>query len=323
MSLFKRVTLESTPEEIAKRKKVMRFTRKLGSLGISIIGLLVGLLMFFPIFFAITGGAKTDDAFVRLPPVLIPGPSDWHLDNYHQAFFEWPTSVFAPNSIVTKIYPETASWTLPKIPRYMINSFITAAVGTFMRMLLGTLAAFALSFMDFKGKKVLFFIILGTMMIPGDVLLISNYILISKLNLLNTYMGIMIVSFVTATNVFMLRQNFLTVSTSLREASMIDGCGNFKFYTNICVPVSVPIIASLSISSFVGLWNAYLWPLLVTTEDYIRTVQVGVTMLYFEEAGSAAPLFASVSVSLIPTVFIFIFFQRKLVRGITSGSTTG
>jgi sn-glycerol 3-phosphate transport system permease protein len=323
MSLFKQITLESTPEEIKKQKLAEKRWHNVGSFGISLVNLFVGLIMFFPIFFVVTGGFKLDADFTALPPVLIPEPSRIQFAYYHIAFFEFPVQMFGDKSIFTKLFPSLISMTLPRIPRFMINSFVTSTVGTFVSMLLATLSAFAFALMSFKGKKVLFFIVLGTMMIPGDILLIANYITITKLNLIDTYLGIIIVSFVSAQNTFMLRQNFLTVSTSLKEASSIDGCGNFRFYTNICVPVSMPIIASLSMSSFVARWNAYLWPLLVTNNEYMRTVQVGVTQLTFEDTGSQAPLFASLAITLIPTLFIFMFFQRKLVRGITSGSTTG
>ncbi|MDP4152449.1 MAG: carbohydrate ABC transporter permease [Bacillota bacterium] len=264
----------------------------------SLINLAIGCIIVFPIFYAFMGGFKNDAVFDQYPPTILP-QSFAYLENFNTVLFH------------------------SYIPRFMLNSLIIAGIGTLIRLIIGTMAAFSFSFFDYAGKKFLFFAVLGTMMIPGDALLISNYLTVTHMHLRNTYMGIMIVYFVSATHIFMFRQNFMTISGSLREASMIDGCGSFRFYTQICVPVSKPVITSLGISSFVGLWNAYLWPLLVTDKPMMRTVQVGITMLSFPENPSKAPVFAGIAIILIPSIFIFLFFQRNLVRGITAGSVTG
>lgn len=205
----------------------------------------------------------------------------------------------------------------------MLNSLFIAVTVTLVRLILSSLSAYAFAFMNFKGKNFLFFYVIGTMMIPAEALLISNYLTINSLGLIDTYMGVMAVYFVSATQVFMLRQNFKTVSLSLREAAFLDGCTDLKFYLRICVPISVPVFTSLGISSFIHVWNAYLWPLLVTNNDQMRTVQVGISLLSNPDSPVKGPVFAAVALSLLPAVVIFAISQRSIVQGISAGAVKG
>ncbi len=258
----------------------------------------LGLLIIFPIFHGFMSAFKTDGAIDAYPPRLLP-ESFLYLENFIQAIFH------------------------SMVPRYMLNSLFIAVTVTLVRLIISSTAAYAFAFMNFKGKNVLFFYIIGTMMIPPEALLISNYLTISRLGLIDTYLGVMAVYFVSATQVFMLRQNFKTVSKSLREAAFLDGCTDLKFYVNICIPISVPVFTSLGISSFIHVWNAYLWPLLVTNDDAMRTVQVGISLLSSPDAPVKGPVFAAVALSLLPAVVIFAISQRSIVQGISSGAVKG
>lgn len=262
------------------------------------IAFLIGLLIVFPIFHGVMSAFKTDGAIDAYPPQLFPN-SFLYLENFKEVIFH------------------------SMVPRYMLNSLFIAVTVTIVRLILSSLASYAFAFMEFKGKNFLFFYIIGTMMIPAEALLISNYLTINSLGLINSYFGIMAVYFVSATQVFMLRQNFKTVSTSLREAAFLDGCSDLKFYLNICIPISVPVFTSLGISSFIHVWNAYLWPLLVTNKDSMRTVQVGISLLSSPDAPVKGPVFAAVTLSIIPAVVIFAISQRSIVQGISSGAVKG
>ncbi|WP_276929290.1 carbohydrate ABC transporter permease [Herbinix luporum] len=264
----------------------------------SILSLILGLVIIFPIFYAICAAFKENAGFDGYPPKILP-ESFLHLDNFKYVLTE----------------------TL--IPRYMLNSLIIAVIALVARILFSTLASYAFAFFEFKGKNFLFFLIVGTMMIPSEALLISNYLTVSKLGLLNTYAGILCVYFVSATQVFMFRQSFKTISGSLREAAYIDGCGDLQFYAQICMPVSKPVITALGLSTFVNLWNTYLWPLLVTDKAEMRTIQVGITLLSNAETNSKGNVFAGVVLALVPMLFIFAFSQRNMVHGISSGSVKG
>lgn len=264
----------------------------------SLLSLSVGIIIAFPLFYALMCGFKDDATFDAFPPTILP-QSLTYLENFKIVLFD------------------------SLVPRFMLNSLIIAIVVTVVRILISTLAAYAFAFFEFPGKKLFFLLILGTMMIPAEAVIISNYLTISKLKLLNTYAGIMVVYFVSATQVFMFRQNFKTISSSLRDAAFLDGCGDVQFYLRICMPVSKAIITSLGLNSFVAVWNTYLWPLLVTSKPEMRTVQVGITMLAADESGVKAPIFAAIAIILIPSVLIFAFFQRNIVRGISDGAVKG
>lgn len=164
--------------------------------------------------------------------------------------------------------------------------------------------------------------VIGSMIIPADVLIVQNYFTTAELGLVNTYLGMMVVFFISGMNIFVMRQNFLSYSRSIREAALVDGCSNFKFYAKILMPSNVPSITTVFISSFVGTWNTYLWPLLVTNSNEMRTAQVAVTMLNANEGSSYGPgvVMAAAVVILIPSVFIFLIFQKKVVGGTMAGA---
>lgn len=256
--------------------------------------LVIALFMLFPVLYACSVSFMEQKAVLASPPNIIPPKIT--LENYVTAF------------------------TRTTLPRYMLNSFIVAAVCSISRVLLAAMCAFAFSFMEFKGRKILFFLTLSTMMIPPDVLIVSNFTTISRLGLINTYIGICSVYLVSAANIFMLRQHFLGFSKSLQEAAYIDGCGNLRFFFTILMPTSKPVLTTVFLSSFVNVWNQYVWPMLVTNKNEYRTIQVGITMLKDRESAVFGPVMAGVVVALIPTVLLFIIFQKSIVAGMMSGS---
>lgn len=265
---------------------------------IQIIALALGVLIVFPILYAISLSFMEPKEILTKSVKLLPDRIQW--DNYKQAL------------------------RLTNIPRYMINSFILASVSSIVRIIVASLAAFSYAFFEFKGKKFLFLLSMTTMMIPGDVVLITNYKTVASLGLTNTYLGMMTVFLVNVLNIFLLRQSFLTISSELFDAAKVDGCGNLKILTTIIMPVSKPILATVFISSFVSIWNTYLWPMLVVTDNSLHTVQVGVTLLRSADGGTIyGPIMAASTMILLPTIIVFVVFQKQIVRGMTSGSVKG
>lgn len=213
---------------------------------------------------------------------------------------------------------------LTHLVRNMLNSVILAGISSTVRVLVASLAAFSFSFFEFKGKNFLFMLCMTTMMIPGDVVLITNYKTVATLGLTDTYLGMMVVFLVSVLNIFMFRQFYLTFSKELYEASKVDGCTNFRFFVRILLPLSKSVIATVFISSFVSIWNTYLWPMLVTNNDLMRTVQVGITMLNSKDGGTIyGPIMAASVMVLIPTVVVFVLFQKQIVGGMMAGSVKG
>lgn len=264
---------------------------------VTVIANILGIIIIFPLIYCFLSSFKTPSEFLN--PKLFPS-SFLYLDNFKNALERG------------------------NLLRYTLNSFVIAFVGTAVRMVLSILAAYAFTFYDFKGKNFFFFLILGTMMIPGDVLLVTNYLTVSKMHLLNTYLGVMIVSFVSASQMFMLRQRFKTIPKDMREASSMDGYGDLWFIWKVLLPLSKPVVTTLFVQSFINLWNAYLWPLIVTASSpEMRTVMVGITRLNSWEDENYQLVMAGVCISLIPSLILFIVMRRNMKKGGLDGSLVG
>lgn len=257
----------------------------------------IGLLIMFPVIYALFISFMKPAQILSLPPSFF--PSEWTFENYRTAL------------------------TTTTLGKYMINSLIIAGSSSAIRIVIACLAAFGFSFYSFRGRNVLFMLCLGTVMIPADVVLVSNYKTISLLGLVSSYLGMMSVFLVSAMNIFVIRQNFLTFSKDLKEASHIDGCGNLHFFMRILLPNSLPVLTTVFISSFISVWNTYLWPLLVNNNPAKHTVQVGVTMLNFTEGNVYGPIMAASILVMLPMVSIFLIFRRQIVSGIMGGSVKG
>jgi len=269
-------------------------TKKLWDVFVQLFSTLLALVILFPILYAFSVSLMEQKAVLAKPPNLLPPKVTF--ENYVIAF------------------TRTTLW------RYMLNSFIVALICSISRMVIATMAAFAFSFFEFRGKWFLFALTLSTIMIPPDVLIVSNFTTISRAGLINTYLGVCSIFLVSATNIFLLRQHFLTFAKSLKEAAYVDGCENIRFFTRILLPVSKPILTTVFLSSFVSVWNQYVWPMLVTNKNELRTIQVGITMLKDRDSSIFGPVMAGVIVALIPTVLLFLMFQRRIVAGMMTGA---
>ena len=271
-----------------------RLTKQARSVFYQAFALLLGCIIILPIIYALLISFMPASQILRRPPTFI--PKKWILDNYKLAI------------------------TATTLGRFMLNSLIIAGVSSIVRVITSAMAAYAFVFYNFRFKNALFMIFLGTIMVPSDIVLVTNYRTVANLGLINTYTGMMIIFLCSATNIFMMRQYFMTFSTSIKEASTIDGCGNFRFFVQILLPLSTPVMTTIFISSFIGTWNTYLWPMLVTNQNEMRTVQVGVTMMNFPDGVAYGPIMAASILVLLPTLLIFVIFQKKIVGGIMGGA---
>ena len=252
---------------------------------IQVLYIMVGLVIAFPILYALM------ISFMDPAQVLAGGvnliPKKWTLENYRTALNSAP------------------------IMRFMWNSLILAATSSVVRVIVSALAAFAFAFLDFPCKNLIFMAMLATIMIPADVVLVANYRTVSGMGLINTYLGMMIVFFVSA------------FATTLKEAAHIDGCSNFTFFLRILLPTNISTVLTVFITAFIGTWNTYLWPLLVTNKTEMRTVQVGITMLNFSEGTVYGPIMAASIMVLLPSLILFLTFQKRIVSGMMAGGVKG
>lgn len=214
---------------------------------------------------------------------------------------------------------------LIKVPlaRFVMNSFLMAGCITIGQIISCSLAAFSFSFLDFKGKNVIFMLVMATMMIPGEATIISNYLTVSKLGWLDSYHVLIIPYLTSAMGVFLFRQFYMSFPVSLFESAKIDGCSNLRFIFKILLPLTKSAIGAMAVYTFINAWNMYMWPLLVTGSNEMRTVQIGISMLDSVDSQSITLMIAGVVMIILPSISIFIIGQKQLIRGMFSGAVKG
>ncbi|MBG6182302.1 sn-glycerol 3-phosphate transport system permease protein [Arthrobacter sp. CAN_A214] len=244
------------------------------------------------------------------------------------------SSMKLPNEIVTTdlaVLPaqftlENYSAAAEKVPfgRFFLNSAIVTVTGAAIKVVLALLTAYALVFVRFPLKRLIFVLILVALMVPPQVSILPNYILISGLGGRNTLWGIILPGLGTAFGTFLLRQHFLTLPASLLEAAEIDGAGHWRRLWQIVAPVSVPSIATVALVTIVSEWNEYIWPLIIVDDPRYMTLPVGLTLLRNSEGDASwGILMAGAVMVIVPVLIIFAALQRYIVAGLTQGSVTG
>jgi multiple sugar transport system permease protein len=214
-------------------------------------------------------------------------------------------------------------WRKLPLARFYFVSLVVAVVSTFGRVLTSSLAAYAFARLEFPGRDKLFLLYLATLMIPGEVTMIPTFIIIGKLHWMNSYWALILPGMFTAFGTFMLRQFFLTIPKDLEDAALIDGCSRLGIWWRIILPLSVPALVTLIIFTFLGSWNNFMWPLIVTDTTDMMTIPVGLAKLkgdYSQEI--ALMLSASVQV-LIPVFILFVACQKRITEGIVMSGFGG
>lgn len=216
-------------------------------------------------------------------------------------------------------------WVLDYVPvfRYIFNSFIVCLMIVGVQVIIACLAGFAFAFYEFKGKNLLFNLLLAAMMIPAESTVITNFLNVQNMGLVNTYLGLSITSFVGGTSIFMMRQFFMQFPKSLKEAAVIDGCSELRFLFRIAAPMAIPAIASLAIYLFIGAYNMYFWPMLVAQKAEVQTIQLGIAMLVGTESQEYGYVLAGSMISIIIPVIAFIIGNDYIVKGMTEGAVKG
>ena len=264
----------------------------------------VSVVMVFPFLWMVSSSLKPQNELFLFPPRLL--PSHWHLSNYVRA------------------------WQAARFSSYFGNSTVVAVSGTLLTLLICAMAAYAFSKLYFRGRETLFWLVLGSQMIPGIVSLIPSFLVVKSIPLaggnnllgqggrgwLNSYAGLIIPGAGGAFGVFLLRQFFSTVPDELLDAARIDGCGDLGIFARIVMPLAKPSLAALSIFTFQSYWNDFLWPLVITTDDRFRTIQLGLMVFRQRFTTDWGPLMAGVTIATAPMLLVFLLAQRYFVRGI-------
>ncbi|AEG43054.1 carbohydrate ABC transporter permease [Isoptericola variabilis] len=235
----------------------------------------------------------------------------------YQVPLQWlPTEVTLDN------YAQAAR-TIP-LGRLLLNSIGLTVVGAGLKVVLGLCCAYALVFLDIPFKKVVFGLVIATLMIPPQITIIPNYTLVASLGWLNTYQGILVPGLASAFGTFLFRQHFLTLPRSVLEAAELDGAGHWRRLWRFVVPMSTPTLAAVALVSVVTEWNDYLWPFLVVDDPSRMTLPVGLTLLQnVDGMTSWGVLLAATVVVTLPILAVFLVLQRRLVAGLTAGAVTG
>lgn len=259
--------------------------------------LAVGLIVLFPIWMTIVTALLTPSQIATRPPYLYPPDPQW--GNFSTAFSTGHLGLYLRNSAIQSISTTVAV-------------IITSA-----------LAAYAFAFVNFPFKRVFFGICLASLMVPAEVTIIPNYSTIAAFGWLNTFPALIVPFMASGVGIFLFRQAFLGIPTDLRDAARLDGLGHFRFLTAVVMPLSAPVIAAFGIFAFLGAWNQYLWPLIVTRSDSVRTVQIGLAELAGTSFSDVGVLAAGTLLAAIPIFAVLLVFQKSLVRGLTTGAVKG
>ena len=261
------------------------------------VNILFALFMLFPLLYSVSVSIMPGDELFTMDLNIL--PSNPTFENYVRAFTQVP------------------------LVRFILNSFLVAGCITIGQIITCSLAAFAFSFLEFKGKNFLFMLVMATMMVPGEAVIISNYLTVSSMGILDTYIVLILQSLTSAMGIFLFRQFYMTFPISLYESAKLDGCGNLRFIVKILIPLTKSAIGAMAVYTFINAWNMYMWPLLVTGSEEMRTVQIGISMLNSVDAQSITLMMAGVVAIIIPSMVIFIVGQKQLISGMFSGAVKG
>jgi len=207
--------------------------------------------------------------------------------------------------------------------RWFLNSFIAGTIVTCSILFFDSLMGYTFAKHNFRGKKLIFILVLSTMMIPTEMLVIPWYLISSKFNWVDTYWGIVFPGLMTGFGTFLMRQFFDTLPDDLFDAGRIDGMNEFTIWAQIGIPLVKAALSALAIFSFVGNWNAFLWPLIVSSEIHMYTLPVGLALFNGEFATEWEMIMTGASVATIPVIIIYIIFQRQIIEGIALTGVKG
>jgi len=274
----------------ALRRPVRRIARYALLVGMAVV-------VAFPIYITVVNALLPSAQIGARPPILFPTHPQW--GSFRAAFSEAHLGIYLRNSAIVTIG-------------------ITAA-----QLITSVLAAYAFVFLRFPARRVIFMVCIATLMVPLEATILPNYRTIEMLGWYNTFPALIVPFVGSGIGIFLFRQAFLGLPRDLRDAATLDGYGHLRFLTRVVLPLNRPVTAAFGIYAFLTAWNQYLWPLLVTQTNSVRTVQIGLRQLSISNFNQLDVVFAGTVLGALPIFVLLFVFQRQLVRGLTAGALKG
>jgi ABC-type glycerol-3-phosphate transport system permease component len=271
--------------------------RRAALVGRYLLLVVLAVIVLFPLYITVVDSLLQPDQVVAKPPILFPTHPQW-------------------SSYAT-------AWTQGHLGRYLLNSFIVTGVIVVGELVTSIAAAYAFAFLHFPFRKTLFVVFLATMMVPVEVTFLTNLNTVVSLGWYNTYFGLTIPFLATGFGAFLVRQAFLGLPGDLRDAAELDGANHWQFLREVALPVARPAVAALGIFSFFSAFGQYLWPLIVTKDDRLRTVTIGLKFLANSQLNNFNVIFAGTVLAALPLFILLVVFEKQLVRGLTAGAVKG
>lgn len=281
---------DDTDDRLGTDSPSARSRRPKRQWGLMVLGLVLGLITIFPLVVMVLGSVKTETE-VTAPGLLPKAPT---LENYVYVFTEVPFT------------------------RYLLNSLFISGLITVIALFFHSMAAYALARLKFPGREKLFIAIFATMLVSLPVVMVPTFAVVRALGLVDSYGGLIIPAIFNAFGIFLLRQFYISLPGELEEAALLDGAGYWRIYWSLILPLSRPILSALTVFFFLANWNAFVWPLTITSRPELRTVQLGIAGFQQQYAGNWNYTLAAATVAALPMLILFVIFQRQIVESVKS-----
>jgi ABC-type glycerol-3-phosphate transport system permease component len=286
--------------QLIRSSKPFPIRRVLSLIPLYLVATLGAFLTILPFLWMVLSAFKSNAEIFSYPPSIF--PKTFNLDNFFKLFEMWPFG----------------SW--------YINSILVSLISTITVLFFSTLAGFAFAKYDFKGRGIMFGILIASTMIPFQLILIPLFIQVSRMEMINTYAGLIVPFMAPAFGIFLMKQFMSSIPDELLDSARIDGCTEFGIYLNIIVPLIRPAMGTLAIITFLGSWNSFIWPLVILNSDSMMTLPIGLARLTENVPGKSRDfgvIMAAASLVSVPIILVFIAMQRQFISGILSGAVKG
>ncbi|MBR3019104.1 MAG: carbohydrate ABC transporter permease [Clostridia bacterium] len=276
-----------------------RFFTVLGKTGVYLFLLLIAFIVLFPFYWMVISSLKSLYEYKLSKPTL------------------WPMQVLLSNY--------TEAFTTANLGRLFMNTAYVGIVSTLLSLFITIITAFAFARLQFKGKELLFAALLATMMIPGELFTITNYMTVSSLGWMNTFTALIVPFLVSVFYIYLLRQNFLQIPNELYLAAKVDGTSDWKYLWKVMVPLALPTLISITILKMMGAWNSYIWPRLVANDEAHRLVTNGLRNAFTDISGDTNYPVQMAAVALVsaPLFLVFVFLRKYIMAGVSRSGIKG